>query len=99
MFAYLLFAPFMWFIVPLIQVIAELPLAVSRSFFSSTRWVEATCQGPSEIVIVWETEREHADEVADHVARTLPLGYERLTPAHAELVSMTEPPGLDDRAR
>lgn len=75
-----------WFLVPLAIAVVEFPSAVARSLFSDTRWVEARCADPSELTILWRTVRARADEVADHVARRLPLGYEELTPPDAELV-------------
>jgi hypothetical protein len=97
-FAFVVLVPFFWFILPLAQALAELPVAVARSFFSSTRWVEATSRTTSEITIVWRTRRDRVHEVADYIARTLPHGYEDLTPQGAELISMTRPPGLEGRA-
>ncbi len=95
-FAYLVLAPVFWFIIPLLRVLAALPLALARSVFSSTRWVEAECRWPSEIRIRWETTRDRAHEIAREIAGRLPSGYSDLTPAGATLVSMTRPPGIDD---
>ena len=89
-------APFFWLVVPLARVLAELPVAVARSFVSRTRWVEAICPGPVEIRIVWRTSRERAEEVADHVARRLAKGYSDLVPAGVVRESMTTPPGFAD---
>jgi hypothetical protein len=36
-------APLLWFVIPLFRLLAELPVAIGRSFFSTTRWVEARC--------------------------------------------------------
>jgi hypothetical protein len=89
-------APFFWLVLPLARVLAELPVAVGRSFFSRTRWVEAICLGPAEIRIVWRTSRERSEEVADHVARRLAKGYSDLVPAGVVRESMTTLPGLED---
>jgi hypothetical protein len=92
----LVLAPVFWLVVPLVQVAAELPVAVGRSFFSRTRWVEARCGEPSELWMVWRTSRERAEEVADHVALRLRAGYEDLPPPGVTLESMTRPAGFDD---
>jgi hypothetical protein len=73
-----------------------LAIALARSLFSSTRWVEAVCRDPAEIRIVWQTHQTAAAQVAQDIARRLSRGYENLTPPKAEFVSMTEPPGLED---
>jgi hypothetical protein len=96
-FEYLVLAPLFWLILPLLRVIALLPIAAVRSVFSSTRWIEAVCRNPGEIKIVWRTHKSSATRVADDIADRLSRGYENLTPAEAEFVSMTEPPGLEDR--
>jgi hypothetical protein len=89
-------APLLWFVLPLLRMLAELPVAVARSFFSSTRWVEARCRTPGEIRIVWRTSRLRAEELADEIAQRLGEGYGDLTFAGAKRVEMTEPPGLGD---
>jgi hypothetical protein len=95
-FAYLVLAPLFWFVLPLVRAIVLVPLALIRSLFSSTRWIEAVCRDPAEIRIIWRTDRTTAPRVAQDVASRLTRGYEDLTPPAAELVSMTEPPGLKD---
>jgi hypothetical protein len=89
-------APVLWFVVPLFRLLAELPVAVGRSFFSSTRWVQARCQTPGEICIVWRTSRRRAEGLANELVERLGKGYENLVFDGAKLVSMTEPPGLRD---
>jgi hypothetical protein len=89
-------APVLWFVVPLFRLLAEMPVAVGRSFFSTTRWVEAKCQPPGEICIVWRTSRQRAEKVADELVLRLRGGYGNLTFEGAKLVSMTEPPGFRD---
>jgi hypothetical protein len=96
--AYLVLAPIFWLVVPLLRVVAALPLAVGRSFFSSTRWVEAECREPSELRIVWRTSRDRAEHVAEHVALRLEAGYADLAPPDAVREEMTRPPGFDDLA-
>jgi hypothetical protein len=95
-FAFAVAAPVQWLVLPLLRVLAELPLAIGRSFFSSTRWVEARCQTPGEIRIVWRTSRRRAEELADEIARRLGEGYDNLTFDGAKRVEMTEPPGFGD---
>jgi hypothetical protein len=95
-FEYLVLAPLLWFVFPLIRALVLLPIAVVRSVFSSTRWIEAVCRDPGEIKILWRTHRESAAQVADEITRRLGQGYENLTPPEAEFVSMTEPPGIED---
>jgi hypothetical protein len=94
---YLVLAPLLWFVFPLIRAVVLLPIAVVRSVFSSTRWIEAVCRDPGEIKILWRSHRASATQVADEITRRLTHGYENLTPPEAEFVSMTEPPGLEDR--
>jgi hypothetical protein len=96
-FEYLILAPLFWFIFPLIRAIVLFPIAIVRSLFSSTRWVEAVCRDPAEIRIVWKTKRAGANQIAAEIASRLRRGYEDLTPPEAEFVSMTEPPGLEER--
>ena len=95
-FAFVVLAPFFWFILPLAKVIAELPIALGQSLFSSTRWVEAAIREPSEIVMVWRTDRDHAPGAAQYLARKLPRGYENLEPEGAQFESMTQPSGMSD---
>lgn len=87
-------APVIWFVVPLFRLLAELPVAVLRSFFTSTRWVEA--RSPGEICIVWRTSRRRAEALAEELVERLRQGYENLAFEDAKLVSMTEPPGFRD---
>lgn len=96
-FEYLVLTPLFWLVFPLIRAVVLLPIAVARSLFSSTRWVEAVCRDPAEIKIVWRTQQTTAAQVAQAIASRLSRGYENLTPPEAEFVSMTEPPGLEDR--
>lgn len=49
--------------------------------------------------MIWKSRRDDAGRVADHVAAKLAEGYDGLTPAGAEFVFMTKPPGLDDLDR
>jgi hypothetical protein len=88
--------PIFWFVIPLLRVLAALPLALARGLVTTTRWVEAECRWPSEIRIRWQTSRERATEVAAEITRRLGAGYSDLTPGGASLVSMTEPPGFGD---
>jgi hypothetical protein len=90
-------APLFWFVLPLLRLLAELPVAVARSFFSSTRWVEARCRAPGQVSIVWRTSRRHASLVADQLAERLQKGYDDLVFQGAKLVSMSEPPCFCDR--
>ena len=94
--AYLVLAPFFWFIVPLLRAVASLPFALARPLFLTTRWVEAESRGHGPVVITWETTREHATTVALEIATRLERGYENITPPNARLISMTEPPGFAD---
>jgi hypothetical protein len=96
-FEYLVLAPLFWFVLPLIRAIVLLPVAAVRSVFSSTRWIEAVCRNPAEIKILWKTQKATATSVADEITSRLTRGYENLTAPEAEFVSMTEPPGLEDR--
>jgi hypothetical protein len=93
---FLVLAPLMWFVLPLLHTIALLPLALARGL-SSTRWVEAVCRDPGEIKMTWRANREAAERVANEVATRLSRGYEDLTPPEAEFVEMTEPPGFRDQ--
>jgi hypothetical protein len=88
--------PVFWFVIPLFRMLAELPVAIGRSFFSSASWVEARCQAPGQIAIVWCVSRQRAEAVADELVERLRGGYGNLTFEGAKLVSMTEPPGFRD---
>jgi hypothetical protein len=96
LFAYVVLAPLLWFVLPLVRALVELPFSLARPLVSSARWVEAECRWPAEIRIVWRTSRPRAASVADHVAARLADGYDDLTPEGAELEAMTRPPSLDD---
>ena len=56
-FAYLVLAPLLWFVLPLLRAIVLFSVALARSLFSSTRWIEAVCTDPAEIKMVWQTSR------------------------------------------
>ena len=92
----LVVAPVLWFVVPLLRLLAELPLAIGRSFFSSTRWVEAQCQTPGEVRTVWRTSRRRAEKLADELVERLGKGYDDLAFARGTRISMTTPPGFGD---
>lgn len=89
-----------WAVVELIAALVvgllELPVAIARGLFGTSRWVEAACFWPSEIRITWRTVRGRERAVAAEVARNLRAGYEDVTPNGAELVAMTPPAGLPD---
>jgi hypothetical protein len=89
------FAVLSWIVFPLLAVLVALPFALVRSLFLRTRWIEAETRGPSPIRIRWRTTAERAAEAADEIAAALSRGYD-VKVADAELVSMTEPPGLRD---
>jgi hypothetical protein len=95
-FVRLVVAPFMWIVVPMLRVIAELPIALLRPLISPVRWVEAETHSTSTIQILWQTTRDEAGSVAAEIAERLQHGYENLTPSGAQLVSMSEPPGFSD---
>jgi hypothetical protein len=90
------YAIVVWFVVPTLVAIVELPVALARSLFSSRRWIEARSNDLSPIVALWSADRRDARHVADELAESLLSGYEWESPAGAELVEMTEPPGLRD---
>jgi hypothetical protein len=95
----LIFAPLIILVLVLLAVpiyIVELPVALVRSAFSRTRYVQAECGWPAEIRITWRTDREHVAAVEEAVARGLERGYEQLNIPHAERIEMTPPPGLED---
>jgi hypothetical protein len=94
--AYLLVAPVMWFIVPLFTLLAEFPVALSRGLFSSDRWIHAAAAFPSNVKIEWKVDKANATALADEIADRLTRGYDNLTPEGAQLVAMSEPPGLKD---
>jgi hypothetical protein len=76
--------------------VAELPVALVRAAFTRTRYVDAWCRWPAEIRITWRTTRQQVAAVADHVERELVRGYANLDPPHAERITMTKPPGLEN---
>ena len=77
-------------------VLVDYPLAAVRSIWSRTRYVEARCYWPAEIVVTWRTSRRlaarHARDIAEHLNR----GYADVAPAGVEMVHMTRPPGFGD---
>jgi hypothetical protein len=85
-----------WFVVPVLIAIAELPVAFVRGVFSSRRWIEARSDDLSPIVALWSADRRDSRLVADELTESLAGGYEWESPAGAEFVEMTEPPGLRD---
>jgi hypothetical protein len=93
---YVFVAPIMWFLLPLARMLVELPVAMLGSVGSDSRWIEARTTWPAENTILWRVDRECAAAAADHIATHLRAGYENLTPASAEIVAMTPPPGLKD---
>ena len=90
------YAIVVWFVVPVLVALVELPVAFARSLFSSRRWIEARSNDLSPIVALWSADRRDARQVADELAESLTTGYEWASPAGAEFVQMTEPPGLPD---
>jgi len=90
-------APVFWFVIPAARLVAETPGALVRAIRSKRRWVDARCSWPAELTITWETTEPQAPRVADVIAVRLADGYENLTPDGARFVSMTRPPGADDR--
>jgi hypothetical protein len=90
-------AVIVWFVVPALIALVALPVALLRSLFTSRRWIEARSNDVSPIVAVWVADRRDARLVADELADLLETGYEWRSPAGAEFVEMTEPPGLRDR--
>jgi hypothetical protein len=93
---YLVLAPFFWLVLPLVRLIAMAPVELVRGLVSSSRWVEAEASVPATIRIVWRVPKERAAEAAEHVAGRLAVGYDKLAPAYAEFISMTELPGTRD---
>ncbi len=85
-----------WFIVPLLRALVELPIAFVRGLFSKRRWIEARSDDLVAITILWSADRIDAEQAADEISVRLGRGYDDLTPPHAEFVEMSEPPGLRD---
>ena len=83
-------------LLPALLYVLELPVAIVRSSFGRSGWVDAACRWPAEIRITWRAPRRRRRQVADAIADRLARGYARLTPDGAELVAMTKPPGADD---
>jgi hypothetical protein len=92
-----LYAIVAWFVIPLLIAIVELPVACARSLFSSRRWIDASSDDTNPITILWSTQRGDTERVVEEIAERLSRGYESLTPDGAELIEMSEPPGLADR--
>ena len=89
-------APIFWFVIPLVLVVLETPVALMRAIGSRRRWIDATCGWPADVTITWESTADSAHEAARYVRGQLGLGYENLTPPGATFVRMTKPPGVDD---
>jgi hypothetical protein len=86
-----------WFVVPVLRALVELPVQFARAIFSSRRWIEARSDDLVAITILWSASRAEAEQAADEIAVRLGRGYEDLTPPTAEFAEMSEPPGLRDR--
>jgi hypothetical protein len=91
------FAIVVWFVVPLLIAIVELPVAVVRSLVSSRRWVRAVSDDTHPVTILWSAHRDDAKRIVEEIASRLSTGYEDVTPEGAVLVEMSEPPGFADR--
>jgi hypothetical protein len=85
-----------WFVVPLLRALVELPIAFVSGLFSERRWIEARSDDLVAITILWSADRVDAEQAADEITTRLARGYDDLTPPRAELVEMSEPPGLRD---
>ena len=92
-----LFAIVVWFVVPLLIAIVELPVALVRSLFSSRRWIRAVSDDTHPVTILWSAHRDDVQRVVAEISARLWRGYENVTPEGAELVEMSEPPGFEDR--
>lgn len=86
-----------WFVVPVLRALVELPVELVRALFSSRRWIEARSDDLVAITILWSATRKDAERAADEITARLVRGYEDLTPPGARLVEMSEPPALRDR--
>jgi hypothetical protein len=72
------------------------PLALGQGLFSSRRWVGARSDDAAPVRAVWSADRRDAGLVADELAESLLKGYEWESPAGAEFVEKSEPPGQSD---
>jgi hypothetical protein len=86
-----------WFVLPVLRALIELPVQFVRALFSARRWIEARSDDLVAITILWSAAGDDAEAAADEIAVRLGRGYEDLAPATAEFVEMSEPPGLRDR--
>ena len=93
----LLAAPIFWFVIPLVVLVLEAPVAMVRGLGSDRRWIEARCIWPAEIVMRWETTQAHAEAAAEEILARLANGYDDLTPTGSCMTEMTPPPGAEDR--
>jgi hypothetical protein len=90
------YAIVVWYVVPVLVALVELPIVFVRSLFSSRRWIEAKSNDLHPIVAVWTADRRDASLVADELADSLETGYQWPSPAGSEFVEMSEPPALED---
>jgi hypothetical protein len=85
-----------WFAVPVLRALIELPVQFVRALFSTRRWIEARSDDLVAITILWSADRTEAEQAADEVTARLERGYDDLAVPNADLVEMSEPPGLRD---
>lgn len=71
-------------------------MAFVRGLFSTRRWIEARSDDLVPITILWSASREEAESATDEITLRLGRGYDDLKLPNAELVEMSEPPGLND---
>jgi hypothetical protein len=79
-----------------LRALVELPVQFVRALFSTRRWIEARSDDLVAITILWSAAREEAESAADEITIRLGRGYDDLKLPNAELVEMSEPPGLRD---
>jgi hypothetical protein len=85
-----------WFVIPILIAIVELPVVFVRSLFSSRRWIEARSNDLHPVVALWTADRRDAGLVANELAEALLTGYDWPSPAGSEFVEMSQPPGQED---
>ena len=53
-----------WFVVPVLRALVELPVAFAQGLFSTRRWIEARSDDLVAITILWSADRAVAEQAA-----------------------------------
>lgn len=83
---FVVLAPITLVVLPALVFAVEAWARLLRELVAPQRWVEATHAGPPGSRLMWLTDADREDAVAEQVARQLELGYERIQPHRARFL-------------